>query len=232
MKLGLHISQLHLPGRPGAAGRPDPDRRSRRRQRVREGQRDGSRLADRPARPARARDARGVHHAGLRGRAHPRATARLGDRGDLPRPGLLAKVVSTLDVLSGGRAVARHRRGLERAGGTTGSGCRSRPPPSGSSGSRRHCRSACRCGATTTARIDGKHYQLERHALTAPAASAAAAAHPDRRRRRAEDAATRGAVRGRVQPVRRARGDAQARGAPRALRAGGAATTTRSRRPS
>ena len=33
-----------------------------------------------------------------------------------------------------------------------GSACRSRPPPSGSSGWRRRCRSACRCGATTTAR--------------------------------------------------------------------------------
>ena len=30
-------------------------------------------------------------------------------------PGLLAKIVTTLDVLSGGRAHARHRRGVVRA---------------------------------------------------------------------------------------------------------------------
>ena len=40
--------------------------------------------------------------------------------------------------------------------------CTSRPPPSGSSGSRRRCRSASRCGATTRAPYEGKHYHLER----------------------------------------------------------------------
>ena len=48
--------------------------------------------------------------------------------------------------------LAGHRRRLERGRRRAASACRSRRPPSGSSGSRRRCRSACRCGATTTAR--------------------------------------------------------------------------------
>ena len=66
-------------------------------------------------------------------------------------PGLLAKIVTTLDVLSNGRAwlgIGAAWNG-EEAGG---SACSSRPPPSASSGWRRRCGSACRCGATTTAR--------------------------------------------------------------------------------
>ena len=67
-------------------------------------------------------------------------------------PGLLAKEVTTLDVLSQRPRLARHRRGVERGGVASGSACRSRPPPSASSASRRRCRSACRCGATARSR--------------------------------------------------------------------------------
>ena len=65
-------------------------------------------------------------------------------------PGVLAKIVTTLDVLSGGvPGSASAPRGMRRS--RAGSASRSRPSPSGSSGSRRPCRSACRCGAATRA---------------------------------------------------------------------------------
>ena len=67
-------------------------------------------------------------------------------------PGLLAKIVSTLDVLSNGPGLARASAPPGTARSPRGSACSSRPPPSASSGWRRRCRSACRCGATTTAR--------------------------------------------------------------------------------
>ena len=74
-------------------------------------------------------------------------------------PGLLAKIVSTLDVLSGGRAVLGIGAAwYEREHAAL--GVPFPPLGNGSSGSRRRCRSCTRCGATTTARIDGKHYRL------------------------------------------------------------------------
>ena len=66
-------------------------------------------------------------------------------------PGLLAKTVTTLDVLSGGRAGSASAPPGTSAS-TSASACRSRRWRSGSSGSRRRCRSSGRCGATTTGR--------------------------------------------------------------------------------
>ena len=61
-------------------------------------------------------------------------------------PGLLAKAMTTLDVLSGGRVDPRHRRGVERGRGPRPRPASSRPPPSVSSGSKRPSSSASRCG--------------------------------------------------------------------------------------
>ena len=64
-------------------------------------------------------------------------------------PGLLAKIVSTLDVLSGGRAaLGLGAAWYEREHAA--SACPSRRWRNGSSGWRRRCRSCTRCGATTT----------------------------------------------------------------------------------
>src|SRR5580704_16889351 len=66
-------------------------------------------------------------------------------------PGILGKIVTTLDVLSGGRAwlgIGAAWNGRRLAGLAS----RSRRWPSGSSGSRRRCASACRCGRVTSRR--------------------------------------------------------------------------------
>ena len=128
----------------------------------------GPPVADRARRPAGARHARGVHHPRLPGRRHRAGRApRLGDRRHLPRPRHAGQ-----GRHHAGRALRRprlagHRRRLERGGGASASGCRSRASPSGSSGSRRPCRSACRCGRRRRRPYEGKHYQLGR-TLNAP----------------------------------------------------------------
>ena len=85
-------------------------------------------------------------------------------------PGLLAKCVTTLDVLSGGGASsASAPRGTSAS--TWCSACPTRPTANGSTGSKRRSRSACRCGATTTARTRAL-LPARRDALrTAPAQS-------------------------------------------------------------
>jgi len=82
-------------------------------------------------------------------------------------PGILAKIVTTLDVLSGG-GPGSASRGVER-GGVPWPGIPFPPVAERSSGSRKRCRSACRCGAATKA--------VPRPALLArPAAELAAVA--------------------------------------------------------
>ena len=90
-------------------------------------------------------------------------------------PGLLAKIVTTLDVLSGGRARCSASAPPGTSGSTAASAFRSRRSPSGSSGSRRRCRSACRCGTGDNGPFEGTHYRLA-ETLCSPQPSAAAPA--------------------------------------------------------
>ena len=79
-------------------------------------------------------------------------------------PGFLVKQVTTLDVLSGGRAwFGIGAAWFERS--TWGWASRSRRFESGSSGWRRRCRSRTRCGPARSSRTEA-HYQLERHAAS------------------------------------------------------------------
>ena len=142
-------------------------------------------------------------------------------------PGLLAKAVSTLDVLSKGRAwlgigaawngeeaaglgllFPEHRRALRASGG----GAADLPADV------ERQRGAVRGQALPP----GPHPELP--------AAAAHPADPDRRRRGEEDPAPGGEVRAGVQPVRHARAGAQARRCCAATARPRAATTTASRR--
>ena len=106
-----------------------------------------------PLGPPEEPDARGLHDAGLPGRAHVAGRAAgLGDgrqstatRACSPRSSPRWTCCRTA-----GRGSASAPPGTRRS--PRASACSSRPPPSASSGWRRRCRSACRCGATTTAR--------------------------------------------------------------------------------
>ena len=148
-------------------------------------------------------------------------------------PGLLAKIVTTLDVLSGGRAMlgigaAWYER--EHAGLGV-------PFPSTS----RALRAARGGAADLSADVERRRRPVRGQALPAgrdrlrPAAAPAAGGppDPDRRQRRAQDPAPGRAVRRRLQPLRRrpGRGGAQDRGARRALRRPRAATRPRSSAP-
>ena len=65
-------------------------------------------------------------------------------------PGLLAKIVTTLDVLSGGRAVLGHRRGVVRARSTPASAVRFPPVSERFERLEETLQIVRRCGATTT----------------------------------------------------------------------------------
>ena len=166
---------------------------------------DGPLVPDGAASGAAPRpDAGGLHVARLRGRPDADAsTLGLLVTGVTYRhPGLLAKIVTTLDVLSGGRALLglgaawyeREHLAPRRAVPAAGA--------SGSSASRRRCRSASRCGATTTGRTTAGTTSWRRRSARPGRSSEPRPPILDRRQRRAEDAAPRRAVRRRVQPLR------------------------------
>ena len=96
----------------------------------------------------------------------------------------------------------RHRRGVERGGAPRARRALPAAAASGSSGSRRRCRSRTRCGRGDDSPFDGQALPA-RAAAELPAGTVAAApADPGRRQRREEVAAARRAVRRRVQHLR------------------------------
>ena len=114
-------------------------------------------------------------------------------------PGLLAKIVTTLDVLSGGRAVlgigaAWYEREHHGLGVPF-------PPVAERFERLEETLQICQqMWSDDDGPYEGKHYQLA-ETLCVPPPSAAASADHDRRQRRAEDAAPRRPVRRRVQPL-------------------------------
>ncbi len=134
-------------------------------------------------------------------------------------PGVLGKIVTTLDVLSGGRAWLgigaawneEESRGLGIAF----------PPVAERFERLEETLQIClQMWHGDERPYQGRHYQLARPLNCAAVTVAAAPADHDRRRRREEDAAPGGAVRRRLQPVRRAGGGQEAGRAARALRGG------------
>ena len=130
---------------------------------------------------------------------------------------MLAKQVTTLDVLSGGRAWLGIGAGWNEEE-CIGLGI---PFPS----TARAVRAARGDAADLPADVERGRGPVRRQALPArpdaeltAVGAAPAPADPDRRQRRAEDAADGGAVRPGLQPVRQPRDRAQARRAARALR--------------
>ena len=148
-------------------------------------------------------------------------------------PGLLAKTVTTLDVLSGGRAMlgigAAWYEREHRALGVH------YPPVAERFERLEETIQICeQMWSDDEGPYNGKYYQLAETICVPPPAAVAAPADPDRRRRREEDPAAGRAVRRRVQPVRprvRRRSSASSTScAGTATRS--AATTTASRRRS
>ena len=107
----------------------------------------------------RASHAGVLHHPQLPRRAHlHRAPGRTGDRSGPTAPWLLAKIVTTLDVLSGPATL-----GIGAActsANTSGSVSRSRPRPSGSSGWRGAADLPADLGPAQQRPVRGSHYQL------------------------------------------------------------------------
>ena len=146
-------------------------------------------------------------------------------------PAHLGKIIATLDVVSGGRAIC----GLGLGWYAEEHAAYGWPFPS----------TAARYALLEdtlellpllwgkgTPAFDGRAHRCSR-GVVLPAAAAGARADPRRRQRRAPHAATGGAVRGRVQRDRRSRSRAaQGRRAARALRRRRTATAPRSRSPS
>ncbi len=148
-------------------------------------------------------------------------------------PGLLAKTVTTLDVLSGGRA----RLGIGAAWYERehlGLGVPF-PPISERFERLEETLRICRqMWSDDDGPFDGKHYQLAETICSPPPISRPSPKILDRRERRAEDPAARRAVRRRVQPLRTGHrdGGAQARRPAPGTARPRAATSPRSRRRS
>ena len=121
-------------------------------------------------------------------------------------PGLLAKTVTTLDVLSGGRAelglgAAWYEREHLGLGVPF-------PPVAERFERLEETLQICRqMWSDDNGPYEGRHYQLAETLCSPPPVSHPAPADPDRRRRRAKDAPARRHVRRRVQPRRRRSGD-------------------------
>ena len=222
MKIGLADSGLQHAARAGAAGyRAGHGGADRRRRRVRVHRGHGPLLPDPGAvGPAEKEMLEGYTTLGYLAACTSRAALVTLVTGTIYRePGILAKIVTTLDVLSDGRAWLGIGAALERGGVA-----RPRHPvPAG----RRAVRAARGDAADLPADVARRREAVPGQALPARAAAELAAvavpaapADHDRRRRREEDAAAGGPVRRRVQPVRRpGRGPQAGRAAP-ALRGG------------
>ena len=105
----------------------------------------------------------------------------------LPRPGLLAKTVTTLDVLSGGRAWLGIGAGWNEEE-SLGLGLAFPPVAERFELLEETLQICLQMWRGDETPYEGRHYQLQRP-LNAPQALQAAPADHDRRRRRAEDAA-------------------------------------------
>ncbi len=155
MKIGLHIADFTYPA--GPAGLADDLTRivvAAEEAGFAARQRDGPPLADQRARPARARDARGLHDARLPRRAHRRRSSC--SRGSPPSATAIPACSPSSSPRSTCCRKGRAWLGIGAAWNERG-GQGPRPVlpaarPSASSGWRRPCRSACRCGATPTPR--------------------------------------------------------------------------------
>ena len=224
--------RLHLPGgRPRPRRRPDAHRRRGRGGRVPARERDGPPVPDPGARAARARDARGLHHARLPRRAHREGRAAgVGHRGQLPRPRHARQDHHHARRALQGPRVARHRRGVEQRGGRG-----PRPVLPGHGGALRAARGDPADLPADVERLRrplrGQALPARAHAERAAVAAAAAPADPHRRRRGEEDAADGRPVRRRLQPVPQPGPRAQAGRAARALRRRRPRLRRRSRRP-
>ena len=79
---------------------------------------------------------------------------------DYKHPAILAKEIATIDVLSGGRDRARHRRRAGWRSTTPRSACRTTGPACASTGSTRRCRSSRAATAPTRSPSRATHYTV------------------------------------------------------------------------